>query len=200
MLENKGKRWNDEEEKILLSELENVDMRYKLEMQKIAEKHKRTLTAIKARINLIAYNFHKEGFEKEYIVEKTKLTEVELEEVITKNNINETNTLVYNLFKDGISMEQIIERTKLTHQQIQEVIEVKQKKKHSNEQKFDIEDIKNITMLAVDKALKRNEEEIQLIKENNAINNARFEENILELKKGMEKISNMTEKILEKLT
>lgn len=202
MLENKGKRWDEKEENILLSELENVNISYKLEMQKIAENHKRTLTGIKCRINLIAYNLYKKGLSKEQILEKTKLTEIELEEVIVKNDISEMNSLAYNLYKDGVSVQQITERTKLTCQQIMNIVEGKQKKKILNieEQKIDIEDVKNITMLAVNKALKRNEEEIQLIRETNMVTNSRFEENILEIKKEIKNMSIMIEKILEKIS
>jgi hypothetical protein len=55
-------------------------------------------------------------------------------------------------------------------------------------------------MLAVNKALKRNEEEIEITKKINMITNARFEENILEIKKEMKIISTMVAKILEKIS
>ena len=186
MLENKGKKWDEEEERILLSELEE-----KLEIEMIAQNHKRTIGGIRSRIKSISYNFYKDGFSKEEIMKKTKINIKELNETIEQNEKKDLNLITYNLYKEGISMEKIMEKTKLTQYQILEIIETKKKKKPEQVEEFktDIEILKNHITESVKILVKRNEEEIRLIKETNAITNARFEENILE----------MMEKILEKI-
>ena len=196
MLENKGKKWDEEEERILLSELEE-----KLEIEMIAQNHKRTIGGIRSRIKSISYNFYKDGFSKEEIMKKTKINIKELNETIEQNEKKDLNLIAYNLYKEGISMEKIMEKTKLTQYQILEIIETKKKKKPEQVEEFktDIEILKNHITESVKILVKRNEEEIRLIKETNAITNARFEENILEIKKEMKKISGMMEKILEKI-
>ena len=50
---NKGKKWNDEEEASLLDELER-----NMEMNQIAQYHKRTVGAISFRLEDIAYKMH----------------------------------------------------------------------------------------------------------------------------------------------
>jgi predicted glycoside hydrolase/deacetylase ChbG (UPF0249 family) len=197
MLENKGKKWDDEEEKVLLSELEK-----KIDIEMIAQNHKRTIGGIRSRIKSIAYNFYKDGFSKEEIMNKTKLNIKELNETIEQNEKKDLNLTVYNLYKEGISMEKIMEKTKLTQYQILEIIETKKKKKPEQVEEFktDIEILKNHITESIKILVKKNEEEIQLIRETNAINNARFEENIFEIKKDIKNLSDIMEKILKNLS
>jgi hypothetical protein len=76
---NMGKKWNDEEEATLLDELEK-DM----DMNQIAQNHKRTVGAISFRLEDIAYKMHSKDVPTEEITRKTRLTEERIGETIQK--------------------------------------------------------------------------------------------------------------------
>lgn len=76
---NMGKKWNDEEEATLLDELEK-DM----DMNQIAQNHKRTVGAISFRLEDIAYKMHSKEVPMEEIKRKTRLTEERIGETIQK--------------------------------------------------------------------------------------------------------------------
>jgi small-conductance mechanosensitive channel len=76
---NMGKKWNDEEEATLLDELEK-DM----DMNQIAQNHKRTVGAISFRLEDIAYKMHSKEVSTEEITRKTRLTEERIGETIQK--------------------------------------------------------------------------------------------------------------------
>ena len=76
---NMGKKWNDEEEAALLDELEK-DM----DMNQIAQNHKRTVGAISFRLEDIAYKMHSKEVPMEEITRKTRLTEERIAETIQK--------------------------------------------------------------------------------------------------------------------
>jgi len=76
---NMGKKWNDEEEATLLDELEK-DM----DMNQIAQNHKRTVGAISFRLEDIAYKMNSKEVPMEEITRKTRLTEVRIAETIQK--------------------------------------------------------------------------------------------------------------------
>ena len=76
---NMGKKWNEEEEATLLDELEK-DM----DMNVIAQNHKRTVGAISFRLEDIAYKMHSKEVPMEEITRKTRLTEERIGETIQK--------------------------------------------------------------------------------------------------------------------
>jgi len=76
---NMGKKWNDEEEAALLDELEK-DM----DMNQIAQNHKRTVGAISFRLEDIAYKMNSKEVPMEEIIRKTRLTEERITETIQK--------------------------------------------------------------------------------------------------------------------
>ena len=79
---NLGKLWTKDEESLLLQELsENFDI------EKIAINHERTIGGIIAKINDIAYKMYIRNISIAEIIEKTKLDEKKLEEVIEKKKI-----------------------------------------------------------------------------------------------------------------
>ena len=107
--ENKGIKWTEEEEKILLEELNNND-----DIELISTKHKRTIGGINARRKQIAYSMHIENIPMCEIINKTKLNEEQILDIINKNNNSKQN-----INKKKISIEdEIIEIKK-------EIIELK---------------------------------------------------------------------------
>lgn len=81
--ENKGIKWTEEEEKILLEELNNND-----DIELISTKHKRTIGGINARRKQIAYSMHIENIPICEIINKTKLNEEQILDIINKKNID----------------------------------------------------------------------------------------------------------------
>ena len=87
-----GNRWSDNEEKELLDELSrNIDI------EKIAQKHGRTIGGISARIRDIAYKMYISNFTFDKIIEATKLTREQINEIIEKKEkIKEERKEKYN--------------------------------------------------------------------------------------------------------
>ena len=80
---NAGKKWNDEEETLLLEEL-NKNMGIQL----IAKSHNRTTGSINARRRQIAYNLYINNFTMEEIIFKTKLEEDKIMQTIERRQKN----------------------------------------------------------------------------------------------------------------
>lgn len=77
--ENLGEKWTIEEENILLQELDdNIDI------ELIAQAHKRTLGGIIGRQKFIAYNMYLAKAPEDLIVRKTRLNKAQLLKVIAK--------------------------------------------------------------------------------------------------------------------
>lgn len=102
-LKNAGLKWTDAEEVNLFNELSQG-----LKYNEIAYKHGRSLTAIDLRIKHIAYRLYQNNESMETIMEKTKLTEPEIQTIIdweklkTINRNKITNYTVKEQTKDGI--------------------------------------------------------------------------------------------------
>lgn len=78
---NLGKKWSSEEENLLLEELnENMDINI------IAEKHKRTLGSVRSRQKEIAYKMFIQNTSITEIMNKTKLNEIQIREFIEKKH------------------------------------------------------------------------------------------------------------------
>jgi hypothetical protein len=74
-----GSKWTDNEEKQLLVEIaRNIDT------QIIAENHGRTLGGINSRIREIAYKMHFSNFTIDKIIEATKLTKEQINEIVER--------------------------------------------------------------------------------------------------------------------
>ena len=82
--ENKGIKWTEEEVQILLEELNNSD-----DIELISTKHKRTIGGINSRRKQIAYSMHIENIPICEIINKTKLNEEQILDIINKNNSKE---------------------------------------------------------------------------------------------------------------
>ena len=76
---NMGKKWNEEEEVTLLDELER-----NLDMNQIAQNHKRTVGGISFRLEDIAYKMYSKEVPMEEIQLKTRLSEERIAETIQK--------------------------------------------------------------------------------------------------------------------
>ena len=83
---NIGKKWNDDEEKILLEELnKNIDI------ELIAKTHNRSIGGINCRRQEIAYKLHCTNVSIEKIIEITKLDRFQILETIKKRENNSKN-------------------------------------------------------------------------------------------------------------
>ena len=83
---NIGKKWNGDEEKILLEELKkNIDIEF------IAKTHNRTIGGINSRRQQIAYKLHCTNVSIEKIIEITKLDRFQILETIKKRENNTKN-------------------------------------------------------------------------------------------------------------
>lgn len=82
---NLGKKWTHDEEIILLRELDN-----NIDIEIIAEKHKRTKGGILSRQKEIAYKMYIKNIPMKEIIDKTKLEETTINEFIEKKRYNTT--------------------------------------------------------------------------------------------------------------
>jgi len=79
---NKGKKWTDKEENLLLQELdENINIEI------IAQTHDRTIGGIIGRQRTIAYNMYVKNASIEEIMIKTKLNKEQIMETITRKEM-----------------------------------------------------------------------------------------------------------------
>lgn len=76
---NMGQKWTDEEENILLQELDK-----NINIEIIAQTHKRTIGGIRGRQRTIAYNMYVKKVSIEEIIRKTKLDKKQIMETITR--------------------------------------------------------------------------------------------------------------------
>jgi len=76
---NLGKKWTEQEETLLLTELDN-----NIDIEIIAEKHNRTKGSIISRQNEIAYQMYLKNSSIIEIIDKTKLDEITINEIIAK--------------------------------------------------------------------------------------------------------------------
>lgn len=76
---NMGQKWTDEEENILLQELDK-----NINIEIIAQTHKRTVGGIRARQRTIAHNMYVKKASIEEIIIKTKLDKEQIMETITR--------------------------------------------------------------------------------------------------------------------
>lgn len=76
---NMGQKWTDEEENTLLQELDK-----NINIEIIAQTHKRTIGGIRGRQRTIAYNMYVKKVSIEEIIRKTKLDKEQIMETITR--------------------------------------------------------------------------------------------------------------------
>ena len=76
---NKGKKWTDKEENLLLQELDK-----NINIEIIAQTHNRTIGGIRGRQRTIAYNMYVKKVSIEEIIRKTKLDKEQIMETITR--------------------------------------------------------------------------------------------------------------------
>jgi hypothetical protein len=80
---NLGKKWTEQEESLLLTELNN-----NIDIEIIAEKHNRTKGSIVSRQKEIAYKMSIKNISIIEIINKTKLDEITINEFIEKKSYN----------------------------------------------------------------------------------------------------------------
>lgn len=85
---NMGQKWTDEEEILLLEELNN-----NIDIEIIAQKHKRTIGGINSRCREIAYKMYLKNVSIEEIIRQTKLDNNYIEEIIKKRQNNNSKKI-----------------------------------------------------------------------------------------------------------
>lgn len=80
---NLGKKWTEQEETLLLTDLDN-----NMDIESIAEKHNRTKGSILSRQKEIAYKMYVKKISMEEIINKTKLDKFTVNEYIEKKLYN----------------------------------------------------------------------------------------------------------------
>lgn len=105
---NAGKKWNDEEETLLLEEL-NKNMGIQL----IAKSHNRTTGSINARRRQIAYNLYINNFTMEEIIFKTKLEEDKIMQTIERRQKSPKKCNSITEIKEPFSIETEINQIKI---------------------------------------------------------------------------------------
>ena len=106
---NTGQKWTDEEESLLLEELSKG-----INIEIIAQSHKRTIGGINSRRREIAYKLHVKNTSIEEIIMKTKLNEDEITETINKrkNNPKKSKSIEKTEIKSTFSIEEEITEMK----------------------------------------------------------------------------------------
>ena len=106
---NTGQKWTDEEESLLLEELSKG-----IDIEIIAQSHKRTIGGINSRRREIAYKLHVKNTSMEEIILKTKLNEEEITETINKrkNNLQKSKSIAKTEVKSIFSIEEEITEMK----------------------------------------------------------------------------------------
>jgi len=102
---NCGKRWTEQEEFLLLTELDN-----NIDIDIIAEKHNRTKGGIVSRQKEIAYKMYIKNISMIEIINKTKLDEITINELIEKKSYNKKS--LKNKIEDEIKMKNDINEMK----------------------------------------------------------------------------------------
>ena len=101
---NLGKKWTIEEENTLLQELDDD-----IDIELIAQAHKRTRGAISSRKRLIAYNMYLANTPEEEIFRKTKINKEQLVKIIAKKEKASKNE---SLINEAIEMNKEIRELK----------------------------------------------------------------------------------------
>ena len=106
---NTGQKWTDEEESLLLEELSKG-----IDIEIIAQSHKRTTGGINSRRIEIGYKLHEKNTSMEEIILKTKLNEEEITETINKrkNNLQKSKSIAKTEVKSIFSIEEEITQMK----------------------------------------------------------------------------------------
>jgi len=106
---NTGQKWTDKEESLLLEELNKG-----IDIEIIAQSHKRTIGGINSRRREIAYKLHVKNTSMEEIILKTKLNEEEITETINKreNNPKKSKSMTKTEVKSTFSIEDEITEMK----------------------------------------------------------------------------------------
>ena len=106
---NTGQKWTDEEESLLLEELSQG-----INIEIIAQSHKRTIGGINSRRREIAYKLHVKNTSIEEIIMITKLNEDEITETINKrkNNPKKSKSIEKTEIKSTFSIEEEITEMK----------------------------------------------------------------------------------------
>lgn len=96
MTENRiGQKWSNEEEYLLLNELyENISIDI------IAQKHKRTKGGINARRKKIAYRMYLDGIPMNEIIDKIKLDESKIKQIIKQHQKNDDIIEIKNMMTE----------------------------------------------------------------------------------------------------
>ncbi len=122
---NLGKKWTEQEESLLLTELNN-----NIDIEIIAEKHNRTKGSIVSRQKEIAYKMSIKNISMIEIINKTKLDEITINEFIEKKSYNTS-------IKKSIKKNEIEDKNFSIEDEI-------------NEMKNDIKELKNTLKELVD--------------------------------------------------
>ena len=85
---NMGQKWSDEEETLLLEEINN-----NIDIEKIAQKHNRTIGGINSRRQEIAYKMYLKKVSIEEIIKRTKLDYNFIEQTIQKRQNNNSKKI-----------------------------------------------------------------------------------------------------------
>jgi hypothetical protein len=101
--ENMGQKWTDKEEEELLQQIkENMDI------ENISIIHKRTIGGITARLGEIAYKMYLKKSNIDDIIEKTKLNEDYIRQIIDKKENYNPKKIIKNDVKENDTKEKII--------------------------------------------------------------------------------------------
>ena len=122
---NLGKKWTEQEESLLLTELNN-----NIDIEIIAEKHNRTKGSIVSRQKEIAYKMSIKNISMIEIINKTKLDEITINDFIEKKSYNTS-------IKKSIKKNEIEDKNFSIEDEI-------------NEMKNDIKELKNTLKELVD--------------------------------------------------
>lgn len=129
---NLGKKWTEQEESLLLTELNN-----NIDIEIIAEKHNRTKGSIVSRQKEIAYKMYVKKISMEEIINKTKLDKFTVNEYIEKK-----------LYNTGIK--NCIKKNKIEDKKFSTEDEINEMKNDIKEMKNDIKELKNTLKELVD--------------------------------------------------
>ena len=127
---NLGKKWTTEEEYTLLQELDK-----NINVEIIAQNHKRTIGGITGRQRTIAYNMYLKNVSIEEIVKITKLDKETITETILKKKMPPKKVKItsepkmVSLENEIIEMRTEIKELKNTIKELVEILKIKRKKK-----------------------------------------------------------------------
>jgi hypothetical protein len=118
-LSNVGQKWYDEEETILLEEL-NKNINIKI----IAQNHNRTIGGINSRCKEIAYKMYLKNISMEEIIEKTKLDEECITQIINKKTKIVETKKPFSIESEITAMKNDIKELKNTIKELVKIIKL----------------------------------------------------------------------------